>query len=158
MQAAPQDTTTGARPAEDTMQPGTQSAGPGSATQWAVVELMGHARIAGAITEQSYGGAQLVRVDVPQVVATDSTWRNGADVPTTRTIPAHSRSFGASAIYSINWCDELTATVAAHSIKHELIKPYSLKAALASLPEAEQRHLLALTAGSTTAEDSDELF
>lgn len=148
MQTAAQDQPTGAP----------QPMAPTSAKQWAVVELMGHARIAGAITEQAFGGAQLVRVDVPQVVITDQVWRNGGYADVQRTIPAHSRSLGASAIYSINWCDELAATVAAHSIKHELLKPYSLKAALDSLPAEEQHRLLALTAGATIAEGNDELF
>lgn len=119
-----------------------------SAQQWAVVELMGHARIAGAITQQVYGGAQLVRVDVPEVTVTEHDWVGDQRVATTRKIPAHTRSFGAAAIYSINWCDELAATVAAHSIKHELVKPYSLRSALQALPEAEQQRLLALTAGT----------
>lgn len=128
---------------------------PAEPLQWAVVELMGHARIAGAISQQNFGGAQFVRVDVPEVTATETDWHGVEQVATTRTIPAHTRSFGASAIYSINWCDQLAATVAAHGIKHELIKPYSLRSALASLPEAEQQRLLALTAGATAADGGD---
>lgn len=46
--------------------------------------LFGHARIAGRISEQVLCGQSFVRVDVPQV----------------RTIAAHTRSFGADAIYS----------------------------------------------------------
>lgn len=33
--------------------------------EWAVVELMGHSIIAGRVSEQSIGGAPMVRVDVP---------------------------------------------------------------------------------------------
>ena len=33
---------------------------------WAVVELFGHKRIAGKLTEQEVGGTAFVRVDVPQ--------------------------------------------------------------------------------------------
>ena len=127
-----------------------------AAPQWAVVELMGHARIAGAISQQVFGGAALVRVDVPEISVTEHDWQAGERVATTRTIPAHTRSFGAASIYSINWCDQLAATVAAHSIKHELIKPYSLQSALASLPAAEQQRLLALTAGATANQGDDD--
>ena len=34
---------------------------------WAVVEVMGHSRYAGRVTEQAIGGCAFVRVDVPAV-------------------------------------------------------------------------------------------
>ena len=34
---------------------------------WAVVEVMGHNRYAGRVTEQAIGGCAFVRVDVPQI-------------------------------------------------------------------------------------------
>ncbi len=33
--------------------------------QWAIVELMGHVRLAGRVTEESHFGATLGRIDVP---------------------------------------------------------------------------------------------
>ena len=33
--------------------------------QWAVLELMGHRRLAGMVTEQQIGGASFIRIDVP---------------------------------------------------------------------------------------------
>lgn len=33
--------------------------------QWAVVEVMGHRRLAGRVTEQRIAGADLLRVDIP---------------------------------------------------------------------------------------------
>lgn len=33
---------------------------------WGLVELMGHQQVAGRITEEAIGGANLVRVDVPE--------------------------------------------------------------------------------------------
>ena len=33
--------------------------------QWAIVEIFGHQRIAGKVTEQTIGGCSFVRVDVP---------------------------------------------------------------------------------------------
>jgi len=95
---------------------------------FAVVELFGHARIAGSISEQSFGGSTFVRVDVPEVRFEEVDY----DIKTpdgyarkVRTIPGHTRSFGPGAIYSINWCDEHAAKAAAHGIKHEPINPYS---------------------------------
>ena len=34
---------------------------------WAIVEVMGHSRYAGRVTEQAIGGCAFVRVDVPAV-------------------------------------------------------------------------------------------
>jgi hypothetical protein len=66
--------------------------------QWAVVELFGHQRIAGRVTEQAIGGATFIRVDVP-------------DGDTFFT-----RMFGPSAIYSITPCTEEVCRQAATRI------------------------------------------
>lgn len=104
---------------------------------FAVVELFGHARIAGAVTEQTFGGSTFVRVDVPEITFSEIDYElpRGPDghPRRTRTIAAHTRSFGPSAIYSINWCDETTAKLAAISIQHEPLKPYSVRQALEEL-------------------------
>jgi hypothetical protein len=120
------------------------------------VELFGHARIAGAISEQAFGGAALVRVDVPEVRYTDESYIDGQSAPGEGVIPAHTRSFGAASIYSINWCDEAAALLAAHSIRHQPLRPYSMRNVLASMPDAERQRLLALTAGSTAAAGDDD--
>lgn len=54
--------------------------------EWALVELFGHQRIAGKVSEQEIGGCSFVRVDVPE----------------TKSAKAHTRFFGNGAIYSIN--------------------------------------------------------
>lgn len=105
---------------------------------WAIVELFGHQRIAGRVSEQTFGGASFVRVDVP--IVTEETERLGA--PHLETIPAHTRSFGPAAIYSINWCDEATATISAHAIKHQPISPYSLRSALEGMGANDRQRLL----------------
>lgn len=61
---------------------------------WAVVELFGHVRLAGRVSEQVIAGQGFIRVDVP--VEEDS--------PETFT-----RLFGPGAIYSINPCAEQIA-------------------------------------------------
>ena len=70
---------------------------------WCIVELFGHQRIAGLVTEQSIGGSSFVRVDVP---SNDDT-------------PAYTRLFGNGAIYAINPVSETVARAAAatyHSV------------------------------------------
>lgn len=104
---------------------------------WAIVELFGHQRIAGRISEQTFGGASLVRVDVPEV-------EKGG-----RTIRAHTRSFGGGAIYAVNWCDEETARLAAASIEHEPMSPYSVRSAIESLPDDQRQRLLASSVPGT---------
>lgn len=113
---------------------------------YAVIELFGHARVAGAVSEQNFGGANLIRVDVPEVQFTATDYdapRTETGYPkATRTIPAHTRSLGAGAIYGINWCDEETARIAAQSIRDEPLQPYSVREALESLPQGQRTRLL----------------
>lgn len=132
------------------------AAAPPRPLMWAIVELFGHARIAGTISEQAYGGAALVRVDVPEVRYTEDTHTAAAPAGTERCIEAHTRSFGAASIYSIHWCTRAAALLAAHGIRHEPLRPYSLRNVLASMPDGERQRLLAMTAGSTTAMTGDD--
>ena len=76
---------------------------------FAIVELFGHQRVAGRISEQSFGGDSFVRVDVPEVSFEERDY--GDERLQTRVIQAHTRTFGAKAIYAINWCDEQTAAI-----------------------------------------------
>jgi hypothetical protein len=75
---------------------------------WAVVELFGHARIAGKVTEQTLAGGAFLRVDVPE---TDGT-------------PAFTRFFGAGAIYSISPCSEEVGRLVAKQVRAAPITVY----------------------------------
>lgn len=119
------------------------------ASQWAIVELFGHARIAGRISEQEFGGTKMVRVDVPAVSADPKD-------PDGEKIDAHTRFFGGGAIYSINWVDELVARIAAGSIRHQPIDTWSLQSALARMSDADRQRLLAAPAGQCTSFDVDD--
>lgn len=61
---------------------------------WALVELFGHAKIAGRVSEQTIAGHAFLRVDVPTVPGQ----------------PGYTRYYGAAAIYSISPVDEGIAT------------------------------------------------
>lgn len=64
---------------------------------WALVELFGHQRIVGYLSQQTFGTGVLFRVDVPDLMKDGKVTRRG-----------FTRYFGLSAIYSITPCDEDT--------------------------------------------------
>lgn len=78
---------------------------------WAVVELFGHQKIAGKVTEVSIAGGAFLRVDVPEQLArTDDNPYGFRNSPP---IPEYTRYFGAAAIYALNPCSESIARRAA---------------------------------------------
>ncbi len=64
---------------------------------WAIVEVMGHNRYAGRVTEQAIGGCAFVRVDVPAI---------DDRLPFTKLL-------GQGSIFAITPCSEEIARVAA---------------------------------------------
>jgi hypothetical protein len=68
---------------------------------WAIVEVFGHKRFAGRVSDQAIGGASFIRIDVP--ATTDKT--------------AYTKFFGGGAIYAITPCTEEVARIAAHEIE-----------------------------------------
>ena len=68
---------------------------------WAIVELFGHQKMAGKVTEQSIGSSSFVRVHVPD----------------TGDQPAFDRLLNPSAIYAINPVTEEVAKAKAHQLK-----------------------------------------
>lgn len=73
-----------------------------------IVELFGHQKIVGRVTEQVIGGQAFVRVDVPQ----------------TKRHAAFTRLFGGGAIYSITPVSEEIAKAAAEQIYAEPVTVY----------------------------------
>lgn len=78
---------------------------------WALVELMGHKKLAGFISEYVIGGQSLLRIDVPEV----------------GTIPAWTKMVGVSSIYAINPMDEDSARVYAGQIRETPIESWNLQ-------------------------------
>jgi hypothetical protein len=64
---------------------------------WALVELFGHQRIVGYVSEQTFGTGVLFRVDVPDLMKEGKVARKG-----------FTRYFGLGSIYSITPVDEQT--------------------------------------------------
>jgi hypothetical protein len=98
---------------------------------WCIVELFGHAKIAGRCTEQNIAGTNMLRVDVPETAAH----------------PAFTRFFGSSSIYSISPVDEKTACHMAERINSRPIDSYDVSAIV-------KKHSL-LTASKTVEKEED---
>lgn len=78
--------------------------------QWAILEIMGHQRFAGLVSEQSIGGASFVRIDVPE----------------SEDVPGFTKLFGASSIYCISPVSEQIARHMAATFHQRPVQPYEL--------------------------------
>lgn len=79
---------------------------------WAVVEVMGHRRHAGFVSELTIGGTSFIRVDVPEVVAGGET------------LPAFTKILGAQSIYAMTPCTEETARAFAAMLQGRAFNVY----------------------------------
>lgn len=82
---------------------------------WGIVELMGHQRVAGRLSEQPLGGGNLLRVDIP----------NGESFRTA--------FYGASAIYAVHITDEPAARKIAEASGTRPTYAYELSQAVARI-------------------------
>ncbi len=101
---------------------------------YALVELFGHNKVAGKVTEAEIGGGALIRVDVPAVKGRE---------PLTK-------YYNVKAIYGITPVDEATALRIAESIDAAPVSSYSIDR------EIERRKQL--PAGSREDDDYDGGF
>jgi hypothetical protein len=76
--------------------------------QWALLEIMGHRRFAGRVSEQTVGGTSLVRLDVPA----------------TNHQAAFTKLWGAAAIYCITPVSEATARKMAEQLCERPVEIY----------------------------------
>lgn len=93
---------------------------------FAIIELFGHSRIAGKVSEQVIAGQGMLRVDVPALPAT-------AHYPEH---PAFTKLYGPGAIYAITPVSEEIAFAAAQSMR---VEPVNVYIAVPQL-EAATRH------------------
>jgi hypothetical protein len=78
--------------------------------EWCIVELFGHQRLAGKVSEQSIGGAAFIRVDVPKAKGR----------------AAMTRFFTQGAIYSMTPVVERVARAAADNWAQPPVNRYDL--------------------------------
>jgi hypothetical protein len=89
---------------------------------WAIVELFGHNKIAGKVTEQVIGSASFIRLDVPNV----------------KSQPAFTRLLHANAIYAINPVTEEVATQYAEQLKVMPINAWDAREVLNRIDEMKK--------------------
>lgn len=89
---------------------------------WCIVELMGHQRIAGKVTEQNLFGSALMRVDVPAVDG-----REG-----------FTKFFGSSAIYAITPVQEDVARAMVSAYDTRPVEEWRLQRLLTPTTEPER--------------------
>ncbi|TGE22805.1 hypothetical protein [Hymenobacter metallicola] len=99
---------------------------------WAILEIMGHVKLAGKVSETTIAGAPLLRVDVP---ATDVH-------------PEFTRFYGASSIYCLTPVSEEVATLAAKRMTVNPINVY--------MPEIQPLKQLAARRDDEEAEEECE--
>lgn len=75
---------------------------------WAVVELFGHQKIAGLLTEQNIGGHSFLRIEVP----------------TTSKQPGFTKFYNPSSVYGITPVDQEYATRMADKINADPVNTY----------------------------------
>lgn len=89
---------------------------------WAIVEVMGHKRFAGHVTEQAFGSASMLRIDVPEI----------------DDVPAFTKLIGIGSIYAITPCTEDTARQAQQAFRVRPFATYELPALPAPRERAEE--------------------
>ena len=92
----------------------------------AIVELFGHQRMAGKVTDQSVGGASFIRIDVPE----------------TKTQPSFTRIVNPSAVYAINPVTEEVMMQLAENITSKPISAWDIQ-------EMQQKLLTLKSSGNT---------
>ena len=83
-------------------------------SQWALVEIMGHKRFAGFVTEVAIAGAGFIKIEIPEVTVRD------------RTFPAFTKIYGPSAIFGITPRSEAEIRQIAEELCAHAVDPWIL--------------------------------
>ena len=108
---------------------------------WAILELMGHRRLAGFLTEQTIAGAGLLRLDIP--AAGDAS--------------AVTQFYSPQAVYCITPCDEAIAREMAKQCAYEPVNRWELKALLPPKPAYEPKNKFCCRCADEYAEDNSDI-
>jgi hypothetical protein len=98
--------------------PESAAADSGKFEAWAIVELMGHRKIAGKVSEEIIAGAPLLRIDVPEVPAQ----------------AAFTTFYGPHTIYSLTPTTEDIARRFACAMRTMPVEPYEIRQLSAPAP------------------------
>lgn len=79
---------------------------------WGLLELFGHQRLAGLLSEQTIGGCSFIRIDVPEV--------NG--------VASYTRFFTNGAIYGMTPTSEKVARALAANLQAKPVQAYDVRA------------------------------
>ncbi len=102
--------------------------------QWAIVELMGHVRVAGRVTEEEHFGAKLGRIDIPKHDGGFTT-----------------QYFGGSSVYRLTpTTEDMARAVALHS-QPEPVHRFEL-----TPPRQDAAYYESLRHGAAALEDEDQ--
>jgi hypothetical protein len=82
---------------------------------WAVVEMLGHKKLSGFVTEQPIAGAALLQVDVPET--THRKHVGGFDGHVVEVKAAYSKLIGVGSIYCMTPCTEEVARAVAQELE-----------------------------------------
>ena len=86
---------------------------------WGLLELFGHQRIAGKLSEETIGGCHFIRIDVPENPKSTETAFDNAT-------PPYTRYFTQGAIYSMTPTSEAVARKMAASLRTIPVQAYDL--------------------------------
>src|SRR5260221_1398780 len=86
---------------------------------WGLLELFGHQRIAGRLSEETIGGCHYIRIDVPENIKSPETAFDNAT-------PAYARYFTQGAIYSMTPTSEQVARKMEASLRTVPVQAYDL--------------------------------
>ena len=89
---------------------------------WALVEIMGHQRYAGKVIEQTFGGASMLRVDVPEVGGKQ----------------AFTKIFGVSSVYAITPVTQEAALAMAAQLGQAPLAEWDIREAAHRMAKRDQ--------------------
>lgn len=89
---------------------------------WAILELLGHRRLGGYLSEATIAGASFLRIDIPQA---------GDDHPPV------TQFYSASSVYAITPTTEEVATAAARYVRFQPVNRWQLQLEPARRPDAD---------------------
>jgi len=91
--------------------------------EWAILELMGHRRLAGKVTEQEIGGANMIRIDVYRAKP-ESTLVEGE----IKDVPVVTQFYSSAAVYCITPTTEEIARQLGENSQPAPVSRYELAA------------------------------